>query len=246
MRDTFHSFCIRLSPLMASFPRLTFSSDRFDALLCLDGSLPANPDFYSHFSSLPIIAADGAAVQLQHLGITPAYIIGDLDSFHSIAKDTDFPNSSILYVPDQETNDFEKCLIYCQSAGFQSVLVCGFHGGLLEHSLNNWSVYIRYSEILNLCIYESMRYILSIRESLEFQASLQEIISLIPQPEARLTTQGLQWSLTNEWLRLGTREGARNRVIAVPIQIDIHDGSLLFICDARLPYKPIVAHHPNS
>ncbi len=239
MRDLFYSFCIRQSPYMASFPRLTFSSERFDALLCLDGSLPANPSFYSHFVSLPIIAADGAALQLRNLGVSPAYIIGDLDSFHSVSKDTDFPNSSILYVPDQETNDFEKCLVYCQSAGYLSVLVCGFHGGLLEHSLNNWSVFIRFSLAMNLCIYESMRYVLPLRQSVDFHTSEQEIISLIPQPEVRLTTYGLQWPLTNEWLRLGAREGARNRAMSGDVSIDIHEGSLLLVCDARLPMKPV-------
>lgn len=55
----------------------------------------------------------------------------------------------------------------------------------------------------------------------------------------RLTTQGLQWPLTNQWLHLGIREGARNRAIAGDIQIDIHEGALLFICDARLPMKPL-------
>jgi len=224
---------------MAPFSRLTFSAAGFDALLCLDGVLPSAPEFYTHFLSLPIIAADGAAVQLRHAGITPTMIIGDLDSFHALARDADYPTSSILYEPDQETNDFEKCLVYCQKAGFHSVLVCGFHGGLLEHSLNNWSVFIRFSSILNLCIYESMRYILSLHQPVTFQASLQEIISLIPQPAVRLTTQGLQWPLTNQWLHLGIREGARNRAIAGDIQIDIHEGALLFICDARLPMKPL-------
>jgi len=224
---------------MDQFYHLSFSSAGFDALLCLDGVLPSNSDFYAYFSSIPIIAADGAAVQLRHAGITPSLIIGDLDSFHALAKDADYPESSILYEPDQETNDFEKCLLYCEKAGFHSVLVCGFHGGLLEHSLNNWSVFIRFSLILNLCIYESMRYIISLHKSVAFHTSIQEIISLIPQPASRLTTQGLQWPLTNEWLVLGTREGARNRAIANDIQIDIHEGSLLLICDARLPMKPI-------
>lgn len=224
---------------MTPFSRLSFSPSGFDALLCLDGVLPSEFDFYTQFSSIPIIAADGAALQLRRLGITPNVIIGDLDSFHSHAEDIDFPHSLIVCNPDQETNDFEKCLVHCQYAGFHSVLICGFHGGMLEHSLNNWSVFMRFSLNMNLCIYESTRYIFSIHQSAAFNAFPQEIISLIPQPAVRLTTYGLHWPLTNEWLRLGAREGARNQAIRDEVRIDIHEGSLLLVCDARLPMKPI-------
>ncbi|MBK9248372.1 MAG: thiamine diphosphokinase [Ignavibacteria bacterium] len=230
---------------MNPFSRLQFSISGFDALVCLDGVLPFQPEFYEHFTTNSIIAADGASLQLRSLGVTPGSIIGDLDSFYLSASNEDFPNSSILYSPDQETNDFEKCLAYCLKLGITSVLICGFHGGLLEHSLNNWSVFIRYSKIMDLCIYESNRYSIPLHQSIVFSSNSLEIISLIPQTSVRVTTQGLQWELSNEWLSLGTREGARNRAIAEDISIEIHEGSLLFICDERFPQRPVFTQSIN-
>lgn len=217
---------------------LDSSSNKFQVLLCLDGSLPTTKVFFDYFKNLPVIAADGAAHKLREMNVSPTFIIGDLDSFHEYGNSSDFPNSTILHFPDQESNDFEKCLVFCKQQGYTSILVCGFHGGLTEHSLNNWSVLMRYSQNLSICIYENNRYAIPLRSSTSFSTEPSEIISLIPQPRAVLTTTGLQWNLTNEILELGVREGARNFAIDTSISIEIHTGEILLFCDSRLPFKP--------
>lgn len=216
------------------------SSKKFHTLICLDGALPSSKDFFDFFVDSPIIAADGAAIQLQRFGISPDFIIGDLDSFRLLADESDFPNSTIIHNPDQESNDFEKCLVFCREKGFMDIIVTGFHGGLAEHSLNNWSVLMRHSQMLTICVYESGRYAVPLRKSVVFSAANQEIVSLIPQPKARLTTLGLQWNLQNEFLEMGVREGARNRAIDQTVSIEIHEGEILLFCDAHLPFLPQV------
>ncbi|MFN3306463.1 MAG: hypothetical protein ACK42Z_04675, partial [Candidatus Kapaibacteriota bacterium] len=63
-----------------------------------------------------------------------------------------------------------------------------------------------------------------------------EMISIIPQPRAILRTSNLQWSLNNEVLEIGVREGARNIATDTKIIIEILEGSILLFFNARLPF----------
>ena len=73
----------------------------------------------------------------------------------------------------------------------------------------------------------------------------QEILSLIPSPHARLSTQGLQWNLHDEILELSKREGARNICLDKSVQILHHEGRYLFFCDSRLPALPLFTNFPS-
>lgn len=212
-----------------------------DVIICLDGEFP-EAVFFSAFPGIPLIAADGAALQLQRLALQPAVIIGDMDTLRASGRMDNFPDVPQLLVENQDKTDFEKCLDYCLDNGLTKVLVCGVHGGEMEHSLNNWSITIRYAEQLHLCLYDRGRYGLPLSVSTELPTQPDEIISLIPQPYVQLTTEGLHWPLTREVLQLGTREGARNRATTHSIRLYVHEGRVLVFCRATLPYMPIVQH----
>ena len=89
-----------------------------------------------------------------------------------------------------------------------------------------------------LCIYDKGRYGIAANTSLILQTTPSEIISLIPQPEAIITSHNLKWKLTNEELKLGSREGARNRAAGNEITIEIHSGELLIFFESRIPSAP--------
>lgn len=210
-------------------------SEEFEAIIVLNAKLPKK-DFFDRFSSIPILAADGAAISLYKLGVTADKVIGDLDSFYSHPKSANFNNSQIIFDSNQDTNDFEKTLLYCINNGIKQVLITGIHGGEYEHSLNNWSVFIRYSKVLDLIIYDKKRYGLCLFNSATFESYEGEIISLIPNGTTKLSTCNLQWELQNEILEISKREGARNISKDKNIAIEVHDGSLTLFIDARLPY----------
>jgi thiamine pyrophosphokinase len=220
--------------------KLTFRDDRFDAVICLNGDLPRRNEF-THFADLPLIAADGAANALFANDIGPEFIIGDLDSVDRASLDLFRSTSEIIHDHDQDSNDFEKTLRFAESQLWRRLLILGLHGGDLEHTLNNWSVLMRHGRTLSLTAFDRDRYAIPMFHSFAFTAQHNELISLIPQPLATLTTRGLQWELDNE--------GARNRAIgsgderdeSAEIEVDIHEGSLLFFCDARLPMPPLLA-----
>jgi len=212
-------------------------TEKFDALLCLDGKLPSR-EFFKDFKDIPVFAADGAALKLLDMNIDFEKVIGDLDTIHRNGSIINIPDSKKVYLPEQETNDFEKCLNYLEENFFKKVLILGFHGGELEHSLNNWSVLIKYMLQISLCIYENGRYAIPIYQDFKLATKIGEIIGLIPQPVVLLSTKGLKWNLNEEILLIGLREGARNVAMKKQIEVKIIEGSLLLFLDARIPYAP--------
>jgi len=173
------------------------------------------------------------------MGLTPHKIIGDLDTFSKKCTTIDsFSTDQIVHISDQETNDFEKVLKYAIENNYNNCLILGINGGEFEHSLNNWSVLIRYSNYLNLCVLTKKRYSFLVNENICIKLIPGEIISLIPQPVVTLSTKNLVWELQNESLSLGFREGARNCAKHEDIYINIHFGNLLLCIEERLPYYP--------
>ena len=217
---------------------LTFDESAFDAVICLNGELPPTSVF-EVLADRPLIAADGAANLLVSAGIGPEFVVGDLDSVTPETLERLEGVTELIAESDQDTTDFEKSIRFAESQLWKNLLVVGMHGGDLEHTLNNWSVLMRHARELQITSFERDRYAIPVFESFQYTAAQDELLSLIPQPHATLTTSGLVWNLANEELQLGTREGGRNRAASEEVAIELHDGSLLFFCSARLPASPI-------
>jgi thiamine pyrophosphokinase len=203
----------------------------YNAIICLNGDLPLAERFDA-WANVPLIAADGAANALVGMGIVPEYVVGDLDSILEETMDIIAEVATVIAMPDQDVNDFEKALTAAQHQLFERVLVVGMHGGDLEHTLNNWSVLMRFGRSMNVHVLDRQRLAIPVYGPVKFSATSNEIISLVPQPSVRLTTSGLQWPLTNETLELGQREGARNRATSSEVTLDVHDGAVLVVLDA--------------
>ncbi len=219
--------------------KLTFKDDIIDAILCLDAVLPGK-EVFSLFKGIPIIAADGASFKLYEKSIIPNYIIGDLDTFLANPLSEKLKMlSEVIHLPEQNTNDFEKSLNFCLNKGWKNIFIVGLHGGALEHTLNNWSIIKKFSRILNLCIYDEERYGIPVHNSIKLDSKKDEIISIIPQSFAILTTNGLQWELNCETLELGIREGARNRAKTETVEIILKEGEYLLFIEQRLTKMPV-------
>lgn len=197
----------------------------------LNGDLPTHEVLRPFLSrKIPVIAADGAAWSLKDLQINPNIIVGDLDSLKSKPDyETSFRNSEIIERPDQNSNDFQKSLVLIADRNLAPVMVVGMQGGDLEHSFNNWSVAIKLGKQFELWIMEGNRAGIGIFGGGLIKASSEKdkIVSLIPQPEAVLSTEGLFWPLKKERLALGYREGARNEIADKDFSVEVHSGSLM-------------------
>lgn len=212
---------------------LLTEGESFDAVILLNGLLPDRP-VLELVSSVPFIAADGAANALIDMGIIPDILTGDLDSVRPEVAESVRQHGMVIADPDQDINDFEKALRVAASSHWNTILVAGIHGGELEHTLNNWSVLMRHGRSMSLYALDGHRIGAPVYETFTYCADVGETISIIPQPRVRLTTDGLHWPLTDEVLELGTREGARNRATHPNVTITVHDGSALVFVDSRI------------
>ena len=174
-----------------------------------------------------IVAADGGLLKALDYGIVPNVIIGDMDSIKPEQR-REFPKSRFIYQPSQELNDLEKALIFCREQKAQRLIVVGVSGERLDHSFNNLSVLARYDKIFDIEIYDRYSRIFLVRSQFEYSGKTGQVISLIPMGKVEgITTAGLKYSLKNETLKFGAREGLSNVIIKNPVSIKIRSGLLL-------------------
>lgn len=210
--------------------KIYFSDNFYEVAIFLDGDLP-NFDKLQELIKTKKIAADGAANRMIKANFLPDLIIGDMDSLDSAIN-----NIEIIKDSDQNTNDFEKILIYLIKNNYKKVIVLGLHGGILEHTLNNISIFLKYESFFDsFIIYDKDRYGIFIDQSIEIALKKDEIISIIPNPECNIKTEGLVWELNDEFLELGKREGARNKCKSDKINIWLNNGSYFLFFESRFP-----------
>jgi thiamine pyrophosphokinase len=182
-----------------------------------------------------ILCADSGAEHARRLGLVVDAIVGDLDSITPESLQhfqQQNPPCQIVQVPDQEHNDFEKVLTYLAERWSEAVRILGMTGGRADHNLSNFSVMLRYADkfsSIEAFDGEFMHSFLTTNHNFRsIECSLDTTISLMPFGEAiGVTTKNLQYSLSNETLRLGKREGLSNISTASPVTISITSGALL-------------------
>ncbi len=200
------------------------------ALLVLDGELPSKQFIHNlRPDHQLLIAADGAALRLHAIEIIPDIVIGDMDSMgtdHAL-----FQSESVMLVhkPDQESNDFEKGLQWILEQNLGAVTILGIGGGMLDHTLNNFSILAKYATDLTLTIRDERSTGVVVIDQFALSTNPGERISLIPLPKTNLTTTGLEWELEEEDLQFAVREGASNRTTGTQVQLTIHSGIVLVL-----------------
>lgn len=200
------------------------------ALLALHGVLPSPARLRGLRTSHGlVVAADGAAKALLAAGLDVDLVIGDLDSIGDERALLEEAGVTVVEEPSQETGDFEKALLWLAENGEKHITIVGFDGGMLDHSANNLSVLARHAPNLTLDIISGNAFARCVVDSYEFVCPPAGRVSLIPLPEARLTTAGLVWELRDETLAIGIREGCSNRARASDVSVSVAEGVVLVV-----------------
>ncbi len=109
-------------------------------VLLVGGGDPALTDIVENMAHAPfLVAADGGANFCLDAGLTPAAVIGDLDSISPETRAVLPPDALIEYA-DQNLTDFQKCQALI-NAPF--VLATGFTSGRLDHTLAVFAILTR-------------------------------------------------------------------------------------------------------
>ncbi|GBE28699.1 thiamine pyrophosphokinase [bacterium BMS3Bbin03] len=180
----------------------------------------------SYLAGTPlIVAADGGANHLIHLGISPDFIVGDLDS---VTADTlnHYPNAKTVLREDQNFTDLEKTLQFCLERETSEIIVFNATGGRADHALANLGLLQTFSRVVDISFVDNNFTIRIIRSAVVLETQPGQILSLIAiQPVSGITVQGVEFPLQNAELEWGGR-GVSNSVTETQVSIQIGRGEL--------------------
>lgn len=207
----------------------------FRSFILLGGTPPDLQILRNHPNTKKICADGGALKSMLAQGLCPDIVVGDGDSLDE--SDRDHPYELVID-SDQENTDFEKCLHHVQSQGLLPALVCGIAGGEIDHQHNNLSTFVKMAKthpMIFLDAQPSYKHKLgfAVHQNFEAQMRVGSTVSLLPAPNANVSTFGLVWNLGEEVLCMHGRSGARNKVESENVQISVSEGSLIVVADAE-------------
>lgn len=175
-----------------------------------------------------IVAADGGANSARALGLTPAVIIGDLDSLTRATRRM-FSGAEIIRLRRQDNTDLEKALDEIHRRGFDRVFVLGATGRRIDFTLGNLSIVWRYQGRLQVLFAGDGWYAVPVGRKQRMNAAVGTTVSLIPfGPCSGITLRGLVYPLKNASMTVGVI-GVSNLVRRSPFSVSVRRGKMLLV-----------------
>ncbi|HMN49315.1 MAG TPA: thiamine diphosphokinase [Ignavibacteriaceae bacterium] len=179
-----------------------------------------------------IICADGGANSAKKLGITPHFIIGDLDSIKPGIKKYYENKSTIIKYKRQNDTDVEKCLKFAIKKKFDEVVLLGATGDRLDHTICNLGIVIKFYKQIKILLAAENSFLVPTDRSLTLKSVNGETISLYAfDLRTKITSYGLKYKLKNTALPFGERESTSNVSISSKIKLDVKGGIIFIIRD---------------
>ncbi len=181
-----------------------------------------------------LLCADGGADSALRLGLTPDYIIGDLDSISKEAIKKFTKTSKILQYKRQIDTDVEKCLKFAIKNKFDEVLLIGVTGNRLDHTICNLGIVLKYFNNIKISLLAENSYLKPYTGDVRLKTQKGEIISLYGfDKKTKITSKGLKYSLKNISLPFGERESTSNVSTSYSVQLKIRNGIIFIIRDFK-------------
>jgi thiamine pyrophosphokinase len=178
-----------------------------------------------------VIALDGAIDRLLAKRIKVDVVLGDFDSVkQSIIVDNQ-TDLTFISAPDQNKTDLEKAFDYLISNGHSAANVIWATGRRADHSFCNLSLLAPYRDSLKITIYDDYSRVILLPKKFEKWYPKDTALSLVPLGiVSGIRTANLLYSLDNENLTLGYRNGNSNSVLEDGIvKIEHESGDLLLM-----------------
>ena len=138
-----------------------------------------------------LICTDGSANHLNSLSKEPTYIIGDLDS---IDKSKTF-DCKIIHDKRQDNTDLEKAIEWICSEGYRDAIILGATGMREDMSIINQFLIFKYFKKINITVVTDHFTIYCIEGEEEIGSFENQLVSLIPENHATVSSKGLQFEL---------------------------------------------------
>ena len=170
-----------------------------------------------------VVAADAGADRLLKFNIVPDWIIGDLDSISekAITKLEDWTITN----KDIQKTDLEKAVDYAFEKGVKEIVIVGWEGGRIDHTLA--ALGMAFDPRIKLI--DDKFTVYCVEGEKRIKGKENTLFSLIAMPEARVSVNGARWNLEHEKLKIGGR-GVHNEIgPSGKVTIECHSGNLLLI-----------------
>ena len=199
------------------------------SLLCLNGSIPA-PSFFERYQNLTLVASDGAGCRLAKMGFPPTLVVGDFDSFSGVQV----PGCTYVHNKDQNTTDFDKCLLEMKHRELFPALVTGIAGGALDHSLYAVARFTLFSTTHSMVFFDPHpadhpTWGIPIHEQKILLLPYGCLVSLVCFAPITVSTTGLQWNLQKTELKPGGLCCIRNRAVQEQVSFCVSGSGLLVL-----------------
>ncbi len=179
-----------------------------------------------------VAAADSGLESALRAGITPDYVVGDMDSLSDPRLLDRFPKEKKRILPaDKDLTDTEYGLGFLQEMGCTDVVIAGGGGGRFDHALAIAMLFERERPPRRwITEKEDIRLI---DGELEFSGRRGDILSLFPVggTAADMSSEGLRWPLDGLRFERGYG-GISNRITGEKVKIRIGKGKLLMVLHA--------------
>lgn len=165
----------------------------------------ANGDFPTHPIPLSIlknnldnlICCDGAANHLLDQQLIPQIIIGDCDSL--TPKNRIKYQHIITQIPDQNTNDLTKAVLFCKNKEISSLIILGATGKREDHTIANIALLTHYLSMIDkVTMITDFGFFHAIQQPSQFQSKPGQQVSLFSQTPIPISTTQLKYALNQQ------------------------------------------------
>ncbi|TAK12287.1 MAG: thiamine diphosphokinase [Anaerolineae bacterium] len=181
-----------------------------------------------------LLAADGGGRHCLALGVSPAVVIGDMDSLTAEElRQLEIRGADVRrHPPRKDETDLELALLLAKERMADEVLVLGGLGNRWDMSLANLLL-AAYPPLagLHITFWEDGQRLFLIRDTARIEGHTGETVSLIPVggDAHGVTTEGLEYPLHGETLAFGGTRGVSNRMTGERAQVTLEAGLLLCV-----------------
>jgi len=166
-----------------------------------------------------IICCDGAIHSLNNAGITPDFIIGDLDSISTDLKIK--YKDRLIHKPNQNENDLRKALKWAEKNGAKKATILGATGKRDDHSLANIFTLLEFPSNLDMALFTDYGKFSVVKSEHKFDSFTGEQVSLFSTDNTIKTTSTyLKYNLNNKNLTnlyCGSLNESLNEVFTISI-----------------------------
>ncbi|MBE7016413.1 MAG: thiamine diphosphokinase, partial [Ruminococcaceae bacterium] len=156
-----------------------------------------------------VICADSGYDRAAKYGIEPNIVIGDMDSIKS-----SYVGENVLVFPSKKDfTDSDLALKYAIDAGFCDILMFGMIGTRFDHSFANVSLLLN-CKGKNVRIIDSNNIISMVWDEIVIKGAVGDTVSILPFSGdlEGVSTEGLEYSLSDSEVKLGTSLGVSNKM----------------------------------